>query len=112
MTSSVLINRAGNYLASCGITVLDRNWQHPHGVIDLIAEERGQLVVVRVVAHPAPLVAPGTVRRLRQLAVAWMTAHGKRYERVRVDLIAVRPKDRAQYDLEHERDLENRGGVR
>jgi hypothetical protein len=43
------------------------------------------------------------IYRARQLAVEWMTAHGKRYEKVRVDYVSVTVLPYGQTNTEHAR---------
>jgi hypothetical protein len=63
MTRTGLIDGAVRYLTGCGITVVDRDWYHAEGIVDIAAEERGQFVIVRVLAHPgARQGVPGGIR--------------------------------------------------
>lgn len=112
MTRNELIDQAAGYLTGCGITVLDRDWYHAEGIVDIAAEERGQLVIVRVLAHPghgkaSPQVSAASIRRMRRLAVDWMNAHGKRYDRVRTDSIVILALPMGQHHLTHTRALES-----
>lgn len=112
MTRNELIDQAAGYLTGCGITVLDRDWYHAEGVVDIAAEERGQFVIVRVLAHPgrgkaSPQVSAASIRRMRRLAVDWMNAHGKRYDRVRTDPVVILALPMGQHDLTHARALES-----
>ena len=90
------ITAAADYLESSGFRVLDRSWQSPEGQLDIAAAERRVFVVCEVkvrfgTRHGTPLEAIGRakLRRLRGLAVAWLDAHGMRFDRSGVDIVAL-----------------------
>lgn len=84
-----------------GWHLLARNWRIKAGEIDLIARSGEVLVVVEVKAGhvgshygpPVPVLAvgPDKQRRLRKLAAAWISTHGRKihFRQVRFDVIGV-----------------------
>jgi len=88
---------AATYLTSLGYRIVDRNWRCAVGEIDIVAIEKGELVVVEVktrstLAYGDPLeaVTDEKLTRLCVLAGAWRRAHrGVRVRSTRVDLIGV-----------------------
>jgi Holliday junction resolvase-like predicted endonuclease len=94
-----------DYLKGAGLTVLDRKYSGLRGYADLIAVEGGTLVaVVLYVTIPRSLSSREKMRR-RFAAVDWMDAHGRRYDRVRVDAAAVRSEGTGGYVVEHRRSM-------
>jgi putative endonuclease len=101
---------AAEYLESAGFHILDRNWRCADGEIDIVAVERRALVVCEVKTRSgdrcgAPLESVGRVKRnrLRRLAIRWITAHGVRFDVVRVDVVGVIPGPSGGYNVEHVR---------
>jgi putative endonuclease len=88
---------AAAYLTSLGYRIVDRNWRCANGEIDIVAMDRGELVVVEVktrssAAYGDPLegVTDQKLTRLCVLAGAWRRAHrGVRANGTRIDLIGV-----------------------
>jgi putative endonuclease len=87
---------AVDYLKGCGFRILDRNWRCSDGELDIVAVERHVLVVCEVktrsgTRYGTPLEAVGRAkqRRLRRLAVAWLNAHGIRFEQIRIDVVGL-----------------------
>src|SRR6185312_12365822 len=73
---------AAEYLESCGLRILDRNWRCAAGEIDIVAVDRQTLVVAEVKArtstrygNPLEAVSRAKRARLRRLAVQWHNAH-------------------------------------
>lgn len=99
---------AARHLKSEGMDVLDRAWKGTEGELDLVAEDRGTLVVVVLVpnVYTFALSTPRK-RRLRRLAVAWLTEHGRRYDRIRVDVVSVTLLAMGQSNLEHVRAVDS-----
>ena len=99
---------AAEYLESCGLRILDRNWRCAVGEIDIVAVERNALVVVEVKArtslrYGSPLEAVSRVKqaRLRKLAVHWLNAHGIRFDQVRIDVVGVVYEGTGGFSIEH-----------
>ncbi|MGH3190297.1 MAG: YraN family protein [Streptosporangiaceae bacterium] len=99
--------RAAEYLKSCGLRILDRDRHGPEGEIDIVAEDRGTLVVCvvmsRVKSALEPLEAVSRARRarLRRLAVQWLNAHGVLFDRVRIDVIGLIYEGTGGFTIEH-----------
>lgn len=95
---------AARYLTEQGMQVLDRNWRCEVGEIDIVALDRGCLVVCEVktrrsLAFGAAVeaVVPAKAARLRRLAGCWREAHpGVRATDLRIDVVGVfRPRSGA-----------------
>jgi len=88
---------AARGLAAQGWRILDRNWRCRLGEIDIVAQDGGDLVVVEVKTRrgtafgpPEEAVTQAKLARLRRLAAAWLGAQDRRFDGVRVDVVAVR----------------------
>ncbi|MBV9449326.1 MAG: YraN family protein [Streptosporangiaceae bacterium] len=102
------ITLAAKYLESAGFRILDRAWTAPDGQLDIAAVDRQTFVVCQVTIRSAGrcgtlLEAAGRagLQRLRGLAVAWLTAHGMRFDQVRVDIIDLTWEGGGGYTTEH-----------
>jgi putative endonuclease len=102
------LTAAAGYLESAGFRVLDRAWRSPQGQLDIAAVDRHVFVVCEVktrsgTRHGTPLetISQARIRRLRGLAVAWLNAHGVRFEQVRVDIITLTWEGPGGYTTEH-----------
>ena len=101
---------AVTYLEGCGFRILDRNWRCADGEIDIVAVERHTFVVCEVktrsgTRYGTPLEAVGRVKRarLRRLAVRWLTAHGIRFDQIRIDVVGLLPEGTGGFTVEHVR---------
>lgn len=99
---------AAEYLESCGLRLLDRNWRCAGGEIDIVAAERYALVVCEVktrsgMRYGSPLEAVSRAKRarLRRLAVQWLNAHGIRFDEVRIDVIGLVYDGAGGFTIEH-----------
>jgi len=99
---------AAEYLEKLGYRILDRNWRCATGEIDIVAVDRRVFVVCEVktrsgVGFGTPLEAVGRVklRRLRMLAVAWLNAHGVRFDQVRIDVVGLVYEGTGGFTIEH-----------
>ena len=99
---------AADYLRSIGLRILDQNWRCDLGEIDIVAVDRHVFVVCEVktrsgVRYGTPLeaVTRTKLRRLRKLAVAWLNAHGVRFEQVRIDVIGIIGEGTGGFTIEH-----------
>jgi putative endonuclease len=79
-----------------GYEVVARNWRCRTGEIDIVAERSGVLVICEVKTRasdrfgsPAHAVTIDKQRRLRRLAVAWMSEHAVRDVVLRFDVACV-----------------------
>lgn len=84
------------YLIDAGLTVLDRNWRHRSGELDVVAREGDALVFCEVKTRratgygfPAAAVTPVKQQRLRVLARHWLQAHDEHAAELRFDVVAV-----------------------
>ena len=101
---------AVNYLEGCGFRILDRNWRCADGEIDIVAVERHTFVVCEVktrsgTRYGTPLEAVGRAKRarLRKLAVRWLTAHGVRFDQIRIDVVGLLYEGTGGFTIEHVR---------
>ena len=101
---------AVGYLESCGFRILDRNWRCADGEIDIVAVERHTLVVCEVktrsgTRYGTPIDAVGQAkrRRLRKLAALWLSAHGIRFDQVRIDVLGLLRDGADGFTIEHVR---------
>ncbi len=113
MRAKDLLGKAGeqaaaDYLASCGLRILDRNWRSADGEIDIVAVERQVLVVCEVksrtsVCYGSPLEAVSRAKRarLRRLAVQWLNVHGVRFDQVRLDVVGLVYDGTGGFTIEH-----------
>ncbi|GAA1758381.1 YraN family protein [Luedemannella helvata] len=97
-------------LAARGMVVLDRNWRDGRrGELDIVARDGDTLVFCEVKTRrgtafgtPAAAVTPAKMRRLRQLAAAWLAAHpGTGGADLRFDVVAVCPQRSGPALTEH-----------
>lgn len=98
-------NVATDYLKSVGIRVLDREYHATEGDLQIVATERDSLVVVHFASSIPRELMQSTRTRLRKGAVAWMNAHGVRFDRVRVDVMVVTLLPMGQSNIEHVRGM-------
>jgi putative endonuclease len=101
---------AAEYLAAAGFRILARNWRCAEGEIDIVAVERHTLVVCEVKTRstsqrgtPLESVSRAKRNRLRRLAIRWLTAHGVRFDQVRIDIVGVQPGPGGDLAVEHVR---------
>lgn len=90
---------AVEYLTSCGLQVLARNWRCRYGELDVIVADATARVVVFVEVKTRTserfggveeAVTPQKLRRLRRLAGVWLAAQDRGWSEVRIDVIGVR----------------------
>ena len=99
---------AVNYLEGCGFRILDRNWRYAEGEIDIVAVDRHTFVVCEVktrsgTRYGTPLEAISRAKRsrLRKLAVRWLTAHGVRFDQIRIDVVGLLYEGTGGFTIEH-----------
>ncbi len=87
---------AASFLQAQGFVVLERNWRCDLGEIDIVAMDRGCLVVCEVKTRsslafgtPAEAVTPAKAARLRRLATRWLAEHPLHADQVRIDVVGV-----------------------
>ena len=87
--------RAAKYLEGLGYKILERNWRHPMGELDLIAMHKQELVFVEVrtiespyFGFPEESVGRSKQRQLAKLATAYV--QGKKHDGDwRIDVVAI-----------------------
>jgi len=99
---------AVNYLESRGFRILDRNWRCADGEIDIVAVDRHTFVVCEVktrtgTRYGTPLEAVSRAKRsrLRKLAARWLTAHGVRFDQIRIDVVGLLYEGTGGFTIEH-----------
>jgi putative endonuclease len=99
---------AVRHLEAAGMVVLDRNWRCRDGEIDVIARDGETLVFCEVKTRrgtaygtPAAAVVPAKVRRLRRLALRWLSESGLHPRDLRFDVVAVLAPRQGGADVEH-----------
>jgi putative endonuclease len=101
---------AAEYLERAGLRILDRNWRCADGELDIVAAERGVLVICEVKTRssgrfgsPLDAISRSKQARLRRLAVRWLVAHGVLFDEVRIDVIGLVRDQSSGYQIEHVR---------
>ena len=99
---------AVDYLTGCGFRILDRNWRCAAGELDIVAVERHVFVVCEVktrsgTRYGTPLEAVGRAKRnrLRRLAIRWLTAHGVRFDQIRIDVVGLLYEGTGGFTIQH-----------
>lgn len=92
-------NVAVRHLREAGLEIVERNWRCPEGEIDIVARERGALVICEVKTRssavcglPVEAVTRKKADRLRRLALLWLQAHPAGGADVRFDVVSVMPQ--------------------
>lgn len=87
---------AANYLIDRGYKIIERNWRCSIGEIDLIAEDKAQIVFIEVktrsstdFGHPLEAITAKKVLRMQRLVCAWCADKNKVGSSVRLDAISV-----------------------
>ncbi|GAA3595189.1 YraN family protein [Klugiella xanthotipulae] len=98
---------AVGFVEQLGYTIVERNWRHTMGEIDVIARDVDQTVFIEVktrsgrgYGHPFEAITTEKLARLRRLALAWCRAQEHPPTRIRLDAVAVlgRPDRGAQVE--------------
>jgi putative endonuclease len=99
---------ATEHLQRAGFRILARNWRCAEGEIDIVAVDRRVLVACEVKTRsgtgygtPLEAITWKKRRRLRRLAINWVTAHGVLFDEVRVDVVAVLKTHAGDFTIEH-----------
>jgi len=103
---------AARYLATRGMTVLERNWRCEQGELDLVLRDGDVLVLCEVKTrtsedrgHPLEAVGEVKLERLHRLAALWQEARGVRPADVRLDMIGIVLSRRGRPSIEHVRGI-------
>ena len=98
---------ATDFIATLGYELLDRNWHHALGELDIVAKDGRQVVFIEVktrngrgFGHPFEAITAAKMARLRQLGAAWLAAKQLGSVPVRMDAISVLV-DSGRVHIEH-----------
>jgi len=89
-------DKAVKYLKRRSFRIIERNFRHRLGEIDIIAEDGNELVIIEVRSghkglfhDPVESITAAKIGRLRRLAMLWLYNHGLSERNVRFDVIIV-----------------------
>ena len=101
------------HLQSQGLVVLERNYRSRRGEVDIIARDGCTLVICEVktrstdhFGHPLAAVDHRKLRRMRQVALDWMSERGVRPSAIRFDVIGILHATTAEPVMEHLRGVD------
>ena len=96
------------HLEDAGFEILASNWRCPDGEIDIVARDRGVLVICEVKTRsglgyglPAEAITREKAQRLRLLARRWLEQHPAKGADVRFDVVSVVRAQRGAAVVEH-----------
>ena len=99
---------AARHLTEAGLEIVARNWRCAEGEIDIVARERGALVICEVKTRsserfgvPAEAVTRRKADRLRRLAYLWLLEHPAGGVEVRFDVVSVMRAAAGAATVEH-----------
>lgn len=99
---------AVGHLEAAGMVVLARNWRCAEGELDIVARDGSTLVFCEVKTRsglgygtPLDAVVPAKARRIRRLAVAWLSQADRGCPDLRFDVISVLRPRGCQATVEH-----------
>jgi len=90
--------RAASLLRARGLDVIDRNWRHGRGELDLVCRDPdGTVVFVEVkssrghwAGDPGEWITPTKQRQVAKVALAWLVRHQATESNVRFDAVLLR----------------------
>jgi len=101
-------NVAVAHLSDAGLEILARNWRCEEGEIDIVARERGAIVICEVKTRssvrfgmPAEAISRRKADRLRRLAYLWLQDHPAFGADIRFDVVSVLRSERGAAVVEH-----------
>ena len=101
---------AVRHLTEAGMQVIARNWRCAEGEIDIVAVERGALVICEVKTRssaacglPVEAVTRKKADRLRRLAYLWLQEHPAGGADIRFDVVSVMRQPVGAAIVEHVR---------
>ncbi|MFY2789568.1 YraN family protein [Rhodococcus sp. MALMAid1271] len=87
---------AVRYLEGIGLEVVERNWRHRTGELDIVAREGDTVVFVEVKTRsgigygtPAEAVTYSKQTRIRGLALYWLALQQGPWVQIRFDVVAI-----------------------
>jgi putative endonuclease len=96
---------AGEKLVVEGYCILEMNFRCPYGEVDIVAEERGDLVFVEVktrrgtaYGYPEEAVTRHKQRKIVQVALYYLDLHACSERSWRVDVVAVQMSSRGKLE--------------
>ncbi|MFY1700934.1 MULTISPECIES: YraN family protein [Micromonospora] len=96
------------HLLLTGLRPIDRNWRCAAGEIDIVAWDGEVLAFCEVKTRsgtdfgtPAEAIVPAKARRLRGLAVRWLTTTGTTADELRFDVLSVHLATAGPARVEH-----------
>jgi putative endonuclease len=99
---------AARYLQAAGMEIVCRNWRCRYGELDLIVRDAGVTVFVEVKTRsglgfgiPAEAVTHDKRRRIRRLALLWLTEQAGPWQRIRFDVVSVLLSRTGEPVIEH-----------
>lgn len=103
---------AARYLEMHGYRILERNWRHRRGELDLIVSKCGVVVAVEVktrttadFGHPLEAITRQKLQRLRALISLWCQYRGARPKSLRVDAIAILGESGSRRVIDHRKGI-------
>ena len=103
---------AAEYVESLGWTIIARNWACDVGEIDLVAREGQTVVFIEVKARsgtgfgdPLESITTAKVRKLHELALAWLVNQDDGVHSVRIDAIGVMVRPGTKPSITHVRGI-------
>ena len=99
---------AVRHLREAGLEIVQRNWRCAEGEIDIVARERGAIVICEVKTRssvrfglPAEAISRRKADRLRRLAYLWLQDHPAFGANIRFDVVCVLRSERGAAVVEH-----------
>jgi putative endonuclease len=104
---------AAAHLNDMGLVILERNYRSRAGEVDIIARDGDVLVICEVktrstehFGHPLAAVDHRKLRRMRRVALDWVTERGVRPGCIRFDVIGILDGSSGSPTLEHLRGVD------
>jgi putative endonuclease len=104
---------AAAHLSDLGLVILERNYRSRSGEVDIIARDGDALVICEVktrstenFGHPLAAVDHRKLRRMRRVAMDWVTERGIRASTIRFDVIGIIDSAGGRPVLEHLRGVD------
>jgi len=98
---------AEQFLQTVGIEIVCRDWRCSYGGLDLITRDAGTTAFVTVATPAEPggvaaeLLSPAQRRRIRRLALLWLTDSDGPWQRIRFDVVTVVASTDSDPRIEH-----------